>query len=139
MVMQLLRLYEMLHHVRKMLYRMRRISLLRAPGSMYETDNEALRKAPVDKNRGTTTLGASRWDCECNAACGVGAETEDNSNVYRLIPIGLDDETVAKMGKHVRWAWLPTPVALKDFKPIQRFVVRASGCPCASSPMPTPA
>lgn len=124
------RMYEILHHVRDMLYRMRRVSLLRAPESVFLEQNHELQKAITesrDKKRGGNhadfQMLATCWDCECNADHGVGHEVEDNTNPFRQRPIGLDDETMCALGKHVRWTWNPPSTTVKDLKPFQRFVI----------------
>jgi len=122
------RMYETLHHVRGMLYTMRRVSLLRAPESIYLAQNQELKEAVVTQrakkngNHADFQMLASCWDCECNAAFGVGTDLEDNSNPFRQRPIGLDNDTLDELGKHVRWTWNP-PAAPKDLKAYQRFVL----------------
>lgn len=117
------RIYEMMHHVRDILLRMRRISMLRAPECDYLEQNQQIREAHANKGRHAEfQLNATKWDCLCNAAHGIGHSTEDNSNIHRDRPIGMDDDTVDAIGKHVRWAWDPPPQSSVHLRPFQRFI-----------------
>jgi hypothetical protein len=121
------RMYETLHHMRDMLHRMRRVSLLRAPESAFLEQNnslaEAVRVSKKGRSHADFQMLATCWDCECNASFGVGHEVEDNTNPFRHRPIGLGEEAMDALGKHVRWTWNPPSTSTKDIKPFQRFVI----------------
>lgn len=124
------RIYETLYHIRDMLHRMRRVAMLEAPESTFLEHNQDLTNAmhneQRDKKRNHANefqMLATCWECECNAAFGVGYETEDNTNPFWDRPIGLDDETLNALGKHVRWTWNPPSTSIGDLRPYQRFVI----------------
>ena len=128
------RMFETLYISREMLQHMRRMAMLRAPESTFLEQNRDIRTSVEEQARGNGNrrtgsrhaqfqLQAACWDCACAASFGVGADEEDNTNPFRDRPIGLDDETVAQLGKHVRWTWSPPTVAPKDLKPFQQFVI----------------